>query len=50
MLAGQGLMTTYKSLTGMTAKRCPHVWKSTAYYQQSKKDVILEVKFARISL
>ena len=30
-------------------KEFPHIWKSKAYYQQSKKDVTLEVKVARIS-
>jgi hypothetical protein len=30
-------------------KESPHTWKSRAYYQQSKKDVTLEVKLSRIN-
>jgi len=43
------LTNMYKTLTGIIAKESPHVWKSRAYYQQSKKDVTLEVKIARIN-
>jgi len=43
------LTTMYKILTGVIAKRISDIWKSRVYYQQSKKDVILEVKFAKIN-
>jgi len=39
----------YKTLTGIKLKEFPHICKSRAYYQQSKKDVTLEVKVATIS-
>jgi len=39
----------YKPLTGIRAKNYLHIWKSRVYYQQSKKDVILEVKVAKIN-
>jgi hypothetical protein len=42
------LTAMYKTLTGIIAKEFPHIWKSRDYYQQSKKDVTLEVKVARI--
>jgi len=43
------LTTMYKTLTGIIATRMSHIWKSRAYYQQSKTDVTLEVKVARIN-
>jgi hypothetical protein len=39
----------YKTLTGKIAKKSPHIWKSRVYYQQSKKNVTLEVKVAKIN-
>ena len=44
------LTTMYKTLTGIIAKRIStYIWKSRDYYEQSKKDVTLEVKVATIS-
>jgi hypothetical protein len=43
------LTTMHKTLTGIIAKEFPHIWKSKIYYQQSKKDVTLEVKVAKIN-
>jgi len=49
----QKLLTHYtfklcKTLTGIIAKAAPNIWKSRAFCYQSKKDVNLEVKFAKI--
>jgi hypothetical protein len=43
------LTTMYKTLTGITARRSPHILKSKIYNQESKKDVTLQVKDARIN-
>jgi len=43
------LTTMYKTLTGIIAKRISTHLESRAYYQQSKKDVTLKVKVARIN-
>ena len=43
------LTTMHKTLTGIIAKRIYIIWKSGPYYQQSKKDVTMEVKVARIN-
>ena len=43
------LTTMYKTQTGITARRSPHIWKSKIYNQESKKDVTLQVEDARIN-